>query len=63
MKVEIGLGGIAGVLLVIFIVPKILGKIDWAWGWVLAPLWIPAAVIGAIFILWAIAQSRKQRRG
>ena len=29
------------VLLIVFIVLKLIGVINWGWGWVLAPLWIP----------------------
>ena len=31
-------------LAVAFIVLKLLGAIQWSWLWVLAPLWLPAAV-------------------
>ena len=30
-------------LLVVFVVLKLVGVIDWSWWWVLAPFWIPAA--------------------
>ena len=46
------------VLLIVFIVLKLIGVINWGWGWVLAPLWIPVllVVIGflvsLIFCLW-----------
>lgn len=39
-----------GVLAIAFIVLKLCGVIDWAWGWVLAPLWGPVVV----YILYAI---------
>lgn len=38
----IGLPGLLGVL---FIGLKLTGYIDWSWVWVLAPLWIPLAVV------------------
>lgn len=37
--------GISDVLLVVFIVLKLLGIINWGWGWVLAPLWIPLLIL------------------
>lgn len=44
--------GFAGLLTIVFIVLKLLGKIDWSWWWVLSPIWISAlfiiAVVGAI---------------
>ncbi len=42
--------GICGALGIAFIVLKLIGKISWSWLWVLAPLWIPAAV-GVLFLL------------
>lgn len=41
-----------GTLLTIaFIVLKLCDVIDWSWWWVLAPLWIPFAIIIAARIL------------
>jgi hypothetical protein len=37
--------GFAGLLAVAFIVLKLTGVIAWSWWWVLAPLWIPAAIV------------------
>ena len=34
----------------ILIVMKLAGVINWSWTWVLAPIWIPAAVILLMFI-------------
>ncbi len=41
---------------VAFIVLKLCNVIDWAWFWVLAPLWIPFAIVFVIIIaiwIWA----------
>jgi hypothetical protein len=32
--------GLSDTLLVVFIVLKLTGNIDWIWFWVLSPLWI-----------------------
>jgi hypothetical protein len=37
--------GIGGVLFIVFLVLKLIHKIDWSWWWVTAPLWAPAAVL------------------
>ena len=52
-KEEVAGGGITltGLLLVAFIVLKLCGVIAWPWVWVLAPLWIPIALAGVIFIV------------
>lgn len=42
--------GIGSVLLVVFIVLKLTGNIDWSWGWVLSPLWIPAILALLVLI-------------
>lgn len=31
------------ILLIVFVVLKLAGLVDWSWYWVLSPLWIPAA--------------------
>ena len=40
------------VLLIVFVVLKLVGVIDWSWVWVLAPFWIPTLII--IFLTIAI---------
>lgn len=50
--------GFTGLLTIVFIVLKLLGKIDWSWWWVLSPIWISillvvaAVVIGATILAW-----------
>jgi membrane protein YdbS with pleckstrin-like domain len=36
------------ILLVVFVVLKLTGNLDWSWWWVLSPLWIPVALIAVI---------------
>ena len=45
-------GGISftGLLTILFIALKLLGKISWSWWWVLSPLWI-GFLIGIIILL------------
>ena len=45
--------GFSGLLTIVFIVLKLLGKIDWSWGWVLSPLWITALIVIGIVVLLA----------
>lgn len=40
-------------LLIVFVVLKLTGNIDWSWWWVLSPLWIPA-VLALFFISLAM---------
>ena len=44
-------GGILGALTITFVILKALGHLDWWWGWVFAPLWIPVATIIVIVVL------------
>lgn len=37
--------GFSGLLTILFIALKLLGKISWSWVWVLSPLWIHAALV------------------
>lgn len=50
-KGEVSGGGISflGLLAIVFIVLKLTNFIDWSWWWVLAPLWIPIAVLLGLF--------------
>lgn len=41
-------------LTIAFIVLKLCGVISWRWLWVLAPLWIDAALIVAVFLFTII---------
>lgn len=40
--------GFAGLLTIVFITLKLLGKIMWSWWWVLSPLWISFLLVTAI---------------
>ena len=42
--------GFTGVLTIVFIVLKLLGKITWSWWWVLSPIWI-SAIVAILFLL------------
>ena len=52
-KTETTSGGIGfcGVLTIVFITLKLLGKITWGWGWVLSPLWMPLAIVLTIIMV------------
>lgn len=48
--------GFAGLLTILFIGLKLTDHIDWAWYWVLGPLWIPLAIVVVLFgVAWIIA--------
>jgi hypothetical protein len=45
---------LVGILGIVFITLKLLGKITWSWLWVLAPFWAPlalAVLIGLVLLL------------
>lgn len=46
--------GVCDVLGIIFIVLKLVHVIDWSWWWVLAPFWIPVAIVILCAIILAI---------
>lgn len=62
--------GFCGLLTIAFIVLKLTGFIDWSWLWVLAPLWIPVAIVlvvllaALIFVLVkeGVRQTEEQQR-
>lgn len=48
--------GFFGLLAIVFITLKLTGYIAWSWWWVLAPLWLPAAVVlGVLAITFLVA--------
>ena len=55
--------GFSGLLAIVFIVLKLLGVINWSWWWVLAPIWIPLAIVLLIligtFVSWVIFKRDK----
>ena len=36
------------VVLIVFVVLKLVGVINWSWWWVLSPLWISASIVALI---------------
>lgn len=44
--------GFGGLLQILFIALKLLGKINWSWGIVLIPTWIGLAIILVILIIY-----------
>ena len=57
--------GFCGLLTVAFIVLKLCKVINWSWLWVLAPLWIPTAlvilIIAIIFMVTCIKIAIKKK--
>ncbi len=46
--------GFCGLLTIVFIILKLCKVIAWSWLWVLAPIWIPVALVLAILVIIAI---------
>jgi hypothetical protein len=46
--------GFCGCLAILFIALKLCDKIDWSWWWVTAPIWGPAALVLAVFVVICI---------
>lgn len=52
--------GFVGLLTILFIALKLLGKISWSWIWVLSPLWIPVAIALIILIITLIIGKKRK---
>ena len=54
--------GFLGLLTIVFITLKLLGKITWSWWWVLAPSWVPCGIYfficGLLLIMWVVDRLR-----
>jgi len=46
--------GFCGLLTVVFITLRLTGVIDWSWAWVLAPIWIPVALVLLVVLVWVL---------
>jgi hypothetical protein len=46
--------GFVGLLTIAFIVLRLCGVINWAWIWVLSPIWISAALVVGILLIAGI---------
>ncbi|UNT92616.1 MULTISPECIES: hypothetical protein [Allobaculum] len=46
--------GFCGLLTIAFVVLKLTGYITWSWWWVLAPIWIPLAIVVIFAAILAI---------
>lgn len=46
--------GMTGAVFLVFLVLKLIGKIDWSWWWVTAPLWMPLGAVVAILAIVAL---------
>ena len=47
--------GFPGLLAIVFITLKLTHVIAWPWLWVLAPLWIPLALVIFFIVVFALA--------
>ena len=65
MKKTNGLG-LGSVLLVVFVILKLVGTIDWSWVWVLSPAWISILLAGlaggVLEVLKTIVNKRSAKR-
>ena len=48
--------GFTGLLTIVFVILKLLGKIDWSWWWVLSPLWISFLLVLVFFVILLIIE-------
>ena len=54
-KVTVRTTSLGTLVFLVFLVLKLLGKIDWSWWWVTSPLWIPWVIIlGAVLLIAVI---------
>lgn len=51
ITVDFNIGSILSILLIIFIILKVVGVVNWSWGIVLLPLWIGLGAIGVAFLI------------
>lgn len=47
--------GFVGLLTIVFITLKLIGKITWSWWWVLSPIWISFSLVIAVLVLIGVS--------
>lgn len=45
---------VATLLTTVFVILKLIGALDWSWGWVIAPMWISSALFVLVTIVACI---------
>jgi hypothetical protein len=53
--------GFCGLLAIVFITLKLIKVLTWSWVWVLAPIWIPAALVVAILSILLVGALVSER--
>ena len=54
--------GLGTILTIVFVILKLCGVINWAWIWVLSPLWISAAITIILIIFVIVVAKIKERQ-
>lgn len=54
--------GFVGMLTVLFIALKLLGKVDWSWWWVLSPAWITASIVLGIIVMVIYFEAKEEAK-
>lgn len=44
-RININIGPSMSLLTIVFLILKLTNVIDWSWWWILAPIWMPFAII------------------
>ncbi len=55
--------GFAGLLTIVFIVLKLLNKIDWSWWWVLSPILISWGLVLTLLLLIGLGMAIAKWKG
>ena len=55
--------GFSGLLTLVFIVLRLIGKMSWKWTWVLSPIWITFVFVLIVATVWEIVKWRALKRG
>jgi hypothetical protein len=51
--------GVTGLLGVVFVTLKLLGKIEWSWWYVTMPFWIGIVIVFTIILFWLAYEAVK----
>ena len=46
--------GFAGLLTIVFITLKLIGKISWSWWWVVSPIWITFGLVFSVLLIFGL---------
>lgn len=57
---SVGLG-LCEVLFIVFLILKLIDKVDWSWWWVTSPMWLPLSLVVVLWVIYGFLEAISNR--